>query len=113
MSGREELEGLVLCRVGDFQLAFFAIQVNSITAWELADAPLPLARAAYALPAAAGKRLTDDASSLVVDALEISTEPLKLMPVPAMLLGAAGGALRGFVAASGALMPLLGFSEFA
>jgi hypothetical protein len=48
----------------------------------------------------------------VVDSLEIATDSLKLLPVPSMLLGQVGGALRGFVELAGALCPVLSVGEF-
>jgi hypothetical protein len=108
----DEIEGLVVCRVGDHPIAFPAAAVGNIARWELGDAPAPMARAAFGLPAVGGKMLVHGGFSLVVDTLEIVADPSKLMPVPAILLGAVGGALRGFVSASQTLMPLLGLAEF-
>jgi hypothetical protein len=113
MSRREEIEGLVVCRVGDHRLAFPATAVGTIATWDVGDAPAPMARQAFSLPQAPGKMLVHGGFSLVVDALEIVTDRTALMPVPALMLGAVGGALRGFVSVSNALMPLLGLAEFA
>jgi hypothetical protein len=113
MSRREEIEGLVVCRVGDHRVAFPAVSVGTIATWEVGDAPAPMARDAFALPNAPGKMLVHGGFSLVVDALEINTDRTTLMPVPALMRGAVGGALRGFVSVSNALMPLLGLAEFA
>jgi hypothetical protein len=103
----------VVCRVGDHRVAFPAASVGTIATWEVGDAPVPMARDAFALPSAPGKMLVHGGFSLVVDALEIVTDPIPLMPVPALMGGAVGGALRGFVNVSNALMPLLGLAEFA
>jgi hypothetical protein len=108
----EEIEGLVLCRVGDHQIAFPAAAVGSIDLWEPGGLPAAHARAAFGLQPKAGKLLLRGGFSLVVDALEIVADRAKLLPVPAMLLGAVGGSLRGFVQAAGALVPLLGLAEF-
>lgn len=114
MSARhEEIEGLVLCRVGDFRVAFPAAAVGNIAAWDEGDVPQPMARRAFALPNAPGKLLVHGGFSIVVDGLEVVSEPAPLMPVPALLFGAVGGALRGFVSISNALVPLLGLAEFA
>ncbi|MBL8953874.1 MAG: protein CrdC [Myxococcaceae bacterium] len=107
------IEGLVLCRVGDNHIAFPAAAVGSIDQWEPGGVPAPHARAAFGLPAAPGKLLVRGGFSLVVDGLEIVADRSTLLPVPSMLLGAVGGALRGFVSPSaGALVPLLGLAEF-
>ena len=55
----EEVEGLVLCRVGDHQIAFPAAAVGHIELWEPGGVPAPLARAAFGLPASAGKLLIE------------------------------------------------------
>jgi hypothetical protein len=47
-----------------------------------------------------------------VDALEIDAESLTLLPAPALLRHIAGGSLRGFVQARGALWPLMSLVEF-
>jgi hypothetical protein len=112
MPKRDEIEGLVVCRVGDHRVAFPATAVGSIATWETGDRPAPMARKAFALPLAPGKLLVHGGDSLVVDALEIIADPVALLPVPALLLGAVGGALRGFVSVSNALLPLLGLAEF-
>lgn len=112
MASADEIEGLVLCRVGDYHIAFPAAAVGSIEQWEPGGAPAPQARHAFGLPPSAGKLLVRGGFSLVVDTLEIVADPAKLLPVPAMLLGAIGGSLRGFVMSSSTLVPLLGLAEF-
>lgn len=107
-----ELEGLVLCRVGDHRLAFPASSVVQISDWVLGGIPTPHARAAFALPAVDGRCVEDGRGGLVVDSLEISTDRVSLLPVPAMLLGAVGGSLRGFIVLSGELCPVLALTEF-
>jgi hypothetical protein len=109
---RDEVEGLVVCRVGEHRLAFPAASVGNIAAWEMGDVPAPMARQAFSLPSAPGKMLVHGAFSLVVDGLEIITEPAPFMITPLLLKGAAGGALRGFVSVSNALIPLFGLAEF-
>ncbi len=108
----QEIEGFVLCRVGDHQIAFPAAAVGSIALWEPGGAPAPQSRVAFGLPPVPGKLLVRGGFSLVVDGLEIVADRARLMPVPSMLVGAVGGALRGFVSQAGALVPLLGLAEF-
>lgn len=112
MSKRDEIEGLVVCRVGDHRLAFPASAVGNIAQWEVTDAPAPMAREVFGLPPASGKLLVYGGFAVVVDGLEVVAERAKLLPVPAMLLGAVGGALRGFVQQANVLIPLLGLAEF-
>ena len=112
MTRPDEIEGVVLCRVGDHQIAFPAAAVGTIDQWEPGAAPAPNARAAFGMAAASGKVLLRGGFALVVDGLEIVTDPTKLLPVPAMLLGAVGGSLRGFIQAHDRLVPLLGLAEF-
>jgi hypothetical protein len=112
MSSRDEIEGLVVCRVADHRVAFPAAAVGSIAQWNEGDLPAPFARAAFQLPPLPGKLLSHGGFSLVVDGLEILADRVKLFPVPSLLKGAVGGALRGFVKPQDALMPLLGLAEF-
>ncbi len=106
------LEGIVLCRVGDHRLAFPAAQVVQISDWAVGGIPTPHARTAFALPPTNGRCVEDGRGGLVVDSLEIASDPLPMMPVPAMLLGAVGGSLRGFIVLSGELCPVLAITEF-
>ncbi len=108
-----QIEGLVVCRVGDERLAFAAASVGQITDWAVGDVPAPHARTAFALPIANGRRIEDRRATLVVDSLEIASDAVPLMPVPAMLVGAVGGALRGFAVLAGQLYPVLAVAEFA
>ena len=103
---------MVVCRVGDHRLAFPAAAVGNIAAWSVGDVPAPMARKAYQLPSAAGKMLVHGGFSVVVDTLEIVTDRVRMLPVPSLLIGEAGGALRGFVTNGDALMPLFGLAEF-
>lgn len=110
---REGLLGLVICRAGEHRFAFPASAIVQISDWALGQSPAPHARAAYALPPIAGRCVEDGSGGLVVDSLEVATDPLPVLPVPAMLLGAVGGALRGFIVLAGELCPVLAITEFA
>ena len=108
----DHVDGLVVCRVGDFRLAFPVTTVVRISEWAVGDAPAVHARTAFSLPPGAGRLVEEPTGRLVVDSLELATDSLKLLPVPAMLLGQVGGALRGFVELAGALCPVLSVGEF-
>jgi hypothetical protein len=108
----DHIEGFVLCQVGPEQIAFPAAAVGRVDAWAPGGVAAPLARSAYRLEPAAGKLLLKGGFTLVVDGLEVIANRLPLSPVPAMLIGAVGGALRGFVRMDKLLIPLLGFAEF-
>ena len=109
----EDLEGLVLCRVGEHRFAFPAASVVQISDWSLGGAPIPHARAAFALAPTSGRCVEDGRGGLIVDSLEIASDRIAMMPVPAMLLGAVGGSLRGFIVFGGELCPVLAVTEFA
>ena len=64
------------------------------------------------LPPIAGRLVEEQTGSLVVDSLEIATESVPLLPVPAMLAREVGGALRGFIELAGALCPVLAVGDF-
>ena len=112
MNRPDHIEGFVLCQVGPEQIAFPAAAVGRVDAWAPGGVAAPLARSAYRLEPAAGKLLLKGGFSLVVDGLEVISNTFPLSPVPAMLIGAVGGALRGFVRIDRHLVPLLGFAEF-
>ncbi|MBX7101082.1 MAG: protein CrdC [Myxococcaceae bacterium] len=105
--------GVLLCRVGAEQLAFDANQVGHIGAWEPGGQPTAHARSLFLMPSAAGKQLTSEAESLVVDSLEVHAEPLPRLPVPLALASVTGGALLGFVQVAGVLWPLYGLAALA
>ena len=109
----EELQGLVVCRVGEHRLAFPASNVARISDWAIGGVPTPQARAAFALPPQGGRCVEGGEGGLIVDSLEIATDAVRLLAVPAMLLGAVGGSLRGFVELPCELCPVLAVSEFA
>lgn len=108
-----ELEGLVLCRVGEHRLAFPASKVVQISDWAIGGIATPTARAAFSLPAINGRRVEDGLTGLIVDSVEIGVDAFELLPVPVILQGSAGGSLRGFIVLAGALCPVLAVTEFA
>ncbi len=103
----DSIEGLLLCQVAEHWLAFPAKSVTRIDVWSEGDVLAAHARWAFDLPRAPGRLLAEGTARRVVDALEIHSEPSGLFPVPGVLIGAAGGALRGFVAAQHRLWPLV------
>lgn len=104
--GAEVIEGLVLCRVGADRLA---VRAHDVTAFEI---PGPHARYAGtgfspgAVAPADARLLRHHDTGLVVDSVEVHSERLPLLAVPAVLRGR-GGALSGFVEAGGLLWPVL------
>lgn len=109
----EEIEGLVLCRVGEDRLAVRAREVSAFDvphegALYAGEGFTPGARA----PAEA-RLLRHHDTALVVDTVEVYPERLPLLAVPAVLSRAWGGALAGFVEAGGLLWPVLSLERFA
>ena len=111
--GDDRLGGVVLCRVGAHRLAFLARQVAVIEVWGRGGRDVPHARMAYALPCGEGRLLlAENGDGVVVDALEVAQEAPPLLPAPQMLVGGAGGALRGFLSIGEELWPVLRLPEF-
>lgn len=109
----EEIEGLVLCRVGADRLAVRAQEISSFEvphpgAWYAGEGFSPGAQA----PAEA-RSLRHHGTALVVDTVEVHAERLPLLAVPAVLARAWGGALAGFVETGGLLWPVLSLERFA
>ena len=106
--GDEVVEGLVLCRVGVDRLA---VRAREVTAFEVPRGNAPYAGADFTPGATApadGKLLRHHDSSLVVDSVEVHSERLPLLAVPAVLRDSTWGrALCGFVEAGGLLWPVL------
>jgi len=103
--------GLVLCRTAEHRLAFGAAQVGSIELTSSRRAPN--ARAAWKLPDAPGKVLiSETGDGVTVDALEVFSDAVALMPPPGVMVGGAGGSLRGFVTINDELWPVLRLAEF-
>jgi hypothetical protein len=107
------VDGLVLCTAGEHRLAFSAHEISGIQIWPEPAVGMPYARSAWQLPPAAGKLLVQDDAALVVDTLEISSDPVSTLAVPPALRAAAGGALSAFIVFRGQLWPLLGLGAFA
>ncbi len=108
----DQIEGLVLCRVGDDRLA---IRAQEISAFELPQPGAPYAGEGFsagARPPADAKLLRHHDTALVVDAVEVHAERLPLLAVPAVLARAWGGALFGFVETGGLLWPVLSLERF-
>ena len=109
----EQEGGVVLCRAGGHRLAFFARQVVAIELWAKGGRTASHARQAFALPPEDGRvLLAETGPGVVVDAIEVASEPPALLPAPLMLLGGAGGALRGFLSMGNELWPVLRLPEF-
>lgn len=107
------VEGVVLCRVGEHRLAVLAAEVAAI---DERTAAAPYAGPSFGgEPAApAGARLLRDArGGVLVDALEVHAEPLRLLQVPYLLRRVMGGALTGFVHAGEALWPVVSLAGLA
>jgi hypothetical protein len=108
-----EQGGVVLCRAGAHRLAFFARQVVAIELWGKGGRRVEHAREAFALPPESGRLLMAEGGfGVVVDAVEVAAEPPALMPAPLLLLGEAGGSVRGFLSMGGELWPVLRLPEF-
>lgn len=107
----KQLEGVLLCQVAEHWLAFPARSVSRIETWSESDVLAQHARWAFDLPSAPGKVLEEGAARLVVDTLEIHSEVSSFFPVPPVLVGAAGGALSGFVSVQSRLWPLVELSR--
>lgn len=109
----EVIEGLVLCRVGEDRLAVRAREISSF------DVPHEGARYAgegfspQARAPAEARLLRHHDTALVVDTVEVHSERLTLLAVPAVLVRAWGGALCGFVEAGGLLWPVISLERFA
>ena len=104
---RTSATGLLLCRAGVHRLAFEAADVTVI------DAPRPdalWAGTCFGVPGRApegARQLWHDEATVVVDSLEVFSEPTPLLPVPAALGGVLDGSLCGFAEALGLLWPVV------
>ncbi len=113
MASGSRITGMLLCRAGTHRVAFSAHEVATIEspstfggrAGQACQAFDEASRAERILVAASGE-------AVGVDTLEIDSEPLSLLPAPALLYRVAGGSLLGFVQVRGALWPLMSLVEF-
>ena len=113
-SSPERAGGYVLCRAGPYRLAFFAHQVVSVEAWTAGGVDATHARAGFALDRANGRLLrAPEGDGVVVDALEVLSEPPLLLAAPALMRAQVGGAVGGFLAMQDGLWPVLHLREFA
>jgi hypothetical protein len=107
------IAGMLLCQAGADRVAFAAHEVATIespttfggTAGSASQGFGEVSRAERILVASTGE-------AVGVDALEIDAEPLTPLPPPTLLRQIAGGSLRGFVQARGALWPVMSLVEF-
>jgi len=106
------VQGLVLCRVGDERVAVPAAQVQSIGD---ARPTLPYAGLGFGGGRSApegARALMHATGAVVVDAIEVASDPFPLLPVPPMVRPLFGGALEGFVQAGDTLWPVLTLARF-
>jgi hypothetical protein len=107
------IAGMLLCRVGTDRVAFAAHEVATIESPTTFGGTAGSARAGFGEASGSERILVAATGEAVgVDALEIDAESLTLLPAPALLRQIAGGSLRGFVQAHGALWPLMSLAEF-
>jgi len=108
----DQIEGLVLCRVGEDRLA---VRAREISSFDVPQPGAPYAGEGFSPGARApadAKLLRHHDTSLVVDTVEVHAERLRLLAVPAVLARAWGGALAGFVETGGLLWPVLSLERF-
>ena len=111
--GSRSVTGMLLCRAGANRVAFAAHEVATIESPSTFGGTAGSARAGFGMPSGAERILVAATGEAVgVDALEIDSEPLTLLPAPALLCRVAGGSLRGFVQVRGALWPMMSLVDF-
>ncbi|MEW6433836.1 MAG: hypothetical protein AB1730_20215 [Myxococcota bacterium] len=106
-SPADTLAGVVLCQGGGDRLAVLAGDVVGV---ERPSGEAPHAGGLFGGAASApadAHLLRHETAALVVGALEVHGERLRLLPVPRVLAGLVGGALRGFVVVAGGLWPVV------
>jgi hypothetical protein len=107
----EIIEGVVLCRVGGDRLA---VRAHEVVSFEVAAPGSPYAGTGFDAGARApsdAKLLRTPTGSVAVDSLEVSTERVRLLPVPRIVSATWGGALAGFVETAGALWPVVSLTR--
>lgn len=113
MDTGRRITGTLLCRAGADRLAFVAHEVGRIESPETFEGPVGQARRAFGGAAGCERILVAPSGEAVgVDALEIDSEPLALLPPPALLGQVAGRSLRGFIQVRGELWPLVALAGF-
>jgi hypothetical protein len=113
MASGSRIAGMLLCQAGAERVAFAAHEVATIESPTTFGGRAGSARWAFGEAARAERILVAATGEAVgVDALEIDAEPLAVLPPPLLLGQLAGGSLRGFVQARGALWPLMSLVDF-
>jgi hypothetical protein len=113
MAPGSRIAGMLLCQAGTERVAFAAHEVATIESPTTFGGRAGSACRAFGESARAERILVAATGEAVgVDALEIDAEPLAVLPAPALLGRLAGGSLRGFVQARGALWPLMSLVDF-
>jgi hypothetical protein len=113
MAPSSRIAGMLLCQSGTERVAFAAHEVATIESPTTFGGLAGSASHAFGEPSRAERILVAATGEAVgVDALEIDAEPLAVLPAPLVLCRIAGGSLRGFVQARGALWPLMSLVDF-
>ncbi|MBL8921538.1 MAG: protein CrdC [Myxococcaceae bacterium] len=100
------IDGIALCRVGEARLAFPCDEIDAIAA--VGPDALGAALAFGDVGSPEGKALAHGHRLLQVDSVDVlATTALAVLPVPAVIARAAGGALAGFVLLAGDLWPIV------
>lgn len=112
-TGSRSITGMLLCRAGEHRVAFSAHEVATIESPSTFGGLAGSACRAFGAVTGSERILVAASGEAVgVDALEIDSEPLPLLPAPTLLTRLAGGSLRGFVQVRGALWPLMSLVDF-
>ena len=112
-TGSRRITGMLLCWAGHHRVAFPAHEVATIESPGTFGGVAGSACRAFGVATGAERILVAASGEAVgVDALEIDSEPLTLLPAPALLGQVAGGSLRGFVQVRGGLWPLMSLVDF-
>ena len=110
----ERAGGYLLCRAGPYRLAFFAHQVESVEAWSTGGVDASHARSAYHLERTDGRLLRAlDGLAVVVDTLEVLSEPPPLLAASPLMRAEVGGSVGGFLVTAEGLWPVLHLRAFA
>ncbi|WNG38691.1 protein CrdC [Archangium minus] len=112
-AGSRSVTGMLLCRAGANRVAFAAHEVATIESPSTFGGRAGCANQAFDGGLGSERILVAATGEAVgVDALEIDSEPLTVLPAPALLGRVAGGSLRGFVQVRGALWPMMSLVDF-